>query len=121
MTAQKDYCEFYGSKSSDQDDQQFFSKYEPLLFIPSVSEPKIATDIPIEELDFSVRSYNCLKRAGVNTIGDIIGLSCDDLMRVRNMGKRSLIEILSKLKDLGVPLNDDQKKLLSQSRAEIGQ
>ena len=51
----------------------------------------------IEELDFSVRSYNCLKRAGVNTVGDLLSKSEDGLMNIRNLGKKSLKEIKQKL------------------------
>ena len=57
-------------------------------------------NIKIEELDFSCRTYNCLKRANLLTINDIINLSEDDLMKIRNMGKKSVKEIQEKLNDL---------------------
>lgn len=56
----------------------------------------------IEELDFSVRSFNCLKRANINTVGDLIDRSEEDMMKVRNLGRKSLEEVMQKLKSLGV-------------------
>ena len=56
----------------------------------------------IEELDFSVRSFNCLKRAGINTVGDLINKSPDEMMRVRNLGKKSLEEVIAKLEEYGL-------------------
>jgi DNA-directed RNA polymerase subunit alpha len=63
----------------------------------------------IEELDLSVRSYNCLKRAGINTVEDLAGKTEDDMMKVRNLGRKSLEEVLKKLDELGLSLspNDD--------------
>lgn len=59
----------------------------------------------IEELDLSVRAFNCLKRAGVNTVSDLINKSQDEMMKVRNLGKKSLEEVLAKLDSLGFSLN----------------
>ena len=58
----------------------------------------------IEELDLSVRSYNCLKRAGINTVGELIMKTEDDMMKVRNLGKKSLEEVDEKLNSLGLGL-----------------
>lgn len=58
----------------------------------------------IDELELSVRSYNCLKRAGINTVGELCSKTMDDLMKVRNMGRKSLDEILEKLDGLGLHL-----------------
>jgi DNA-directed RNA polymerase subunit alpha len=68
-------------------------------------------DMPIEELDLSVRSYNCLKRAGINTVEELIKKTEEDMMKVRNLGKKSLEEVKSKLDDLGLALrpSDDQE------------
>ncbi len=63
----------------------------------------------IEELDFSVRSFNCLKRAGINTVEDLISKSEDDMMKVRNLGKKSLEEVIQKLESLGLALRDDEE------------
>ncbi len=59
----------------------------------------------IDELELSVRSYNCLKRAGINTVKDLCEKTQEDMMKVRNLGKKSLDEVLNKLKELGLSLN----------------
>lgn len=66
-------------------------------------------EMTIEELDLSVRSYNCLKRAGINTVQELAQRSMEDMMKVRNLGKKSLEEVERKLKDLGLSLrlNDE--------------
>ena len=63
----------------------------------------------IEELDFSVRSFNCLKRAGINTVEDLISKSEDDMMKVRNLGRKSLEEVINKLESLGLHLRDEEE------------
>ena len=65
-------------------------------------------EMTIEELDLSVRSFNCLKRAGINTVEDLIGKSEDDMMKVRNLGKKSLDEVVAKLTSLGYDLRRDE-------------
>ncbi|MDO4282860.1 MAG: DNA-directed RNA polymerase subunit alpha [Clostridia bacterium] len=59
-------------------------------------------ETPIEELEFSVRSYNCLKRAGIHTVADIVNKSEQDMIKVRNLGKKSLDEVIKKISDLGL-------------------
>ena len=66
-------------------------------------------EMTIEELDLSVRAFNCLKRAGVNSVGDLINKSPDEMMKVRNLGKKSLEEVISKLEALGFNLNSDEE------------
>lgn len=61
----------------------------------------------IEELDLSVRSYNCLKRAGINTVQDLTTRSENDMMKVRNLGRKSLEEVISKLDGMGLGLSSD--------------
>ena len=61
-------------------------------------------EMPIEELDLSVRSYNCLRRAGINTVEELARHSEEDMMKVRNLGKKSLKEVKDKLEDLGLSL-----------------
>ncbi len=63
-------------------------------------------DLTIEELDLSVRSYNCLKRAGINTVGELVRKSEEEMMKVRNLGKKSLEEVEHKLIELGFSFND---------------
>ncbi|MFB5192229.1 DNA-directed RNA polymerase subunit alpha [Alicyclobacillus fastidiosus] len=64
-------------------------------------------DMPIEELDLSVRSYNCLKRAGINTVSELCSRSEEEMMKVRNLGRKSLEEVVEKLEGLGLGLRDD--------------
>lgn len=61
-------------------------------------------DMNIDELELSVRSYNCLKRAGINTVEELCNKTADDMMRVRNLGRKSLEEVLGKLNELGLQL-----------------
>ena len=63
----------------------------------------------IEELDLSVRSFNCLKRAGINTVENLINKSEEDMMKVRNLGRKSLEEVIAKLASLGLSLRDDDE------------
>ncbi|MNF12705.1 DNA-directed RNA polymerase subunit alpha [compost metagenome] len=62
----------------------------------------------IEELDLSVRSYNCLKRAGINTVQELITKSEEDMMKVRNLGRKSLEEVQEKLEELGLGLRMEE-------------
>ena len=67
-------------------------------------EKEKVLEMSIDELELSVRSYNCLKRAGINTVQELAGKSMDDMMKVRNLGKKSLEEVERKLKELGLSL-----------------
>ena len=66
-------------------------------------------EMTIEELDLSVRSFNCLKRAGINTVEDLINKSEDDMMKVRNLGRKSLDEVVAKLSSLGFELRAEEE------------
>lgn len=66
-----------------------------------------ALEMTIEELDLSVRSYNCLKRAGINTVQELVQKSEEDMMKVRNLGKKSLEEVIAKLEAMGLHLRRD--------------
>ena len=68
-----------------------------------------ALEMTIEELDLSVRSFNCLKRAGINTVEDLISKSEDEMMKVRNLGRKSLEEVVAKLDSLGFKLSKDDE------------
>ena len=61
----------------------------------------------IDDLDFSVRAYNCLKRAGISTLGDLTEKSELEMMKIRNLGKKSLKEVIDKIKDMGLKFRDD--------------
>ena len=66
-------------------------------------------EMNIDELELSVRSYNCLKRAGINTVAELINRTPEDMMKVRNLGRKSLEEVLAKLKELGLQLNQGEE------------
>lgn len=68
-------------------------------------EKEKVLEISIDELELSVRSYNCLKRAGINTVEELTNKTSEDMMKVRNLGRKSLEEVLAKLKELGLQLN----------------
>ena len=61
----------------------------------------------IDDLDFSVRAYNCLKRANINTLGDLVDKSELEMMKIRNLGKKSLKEVMDKIKDMGLKFRDE--------------
>ena len=66
-------------------------------------------EMTVEELDLSVRSFNCLKRAGINLVGELIQKNVEDMMKVRNLGKKSLEEVEGKLAELGLALRDSNE------------
>jgi DNA-directed RNA polymerase subunit alpha len=66
-------------------------------------------EMPIEELDLSVRSYNCLKRAGINSVGELVNKTDEEMMKVRNLGKKSLEEVKQKLAALGLSLREAEE------------
>ncbi|MCX4267345.1 MAG: DNA-directed RNA polymerase subunit alpha [Lachnospiraceae bacterium] len=69
------------------------------------NEKEKVLEMNIDELELSVRSYNCLKRASINTVEELCNRTSDDMMKVRNLGRKSLEEVLAKLKELGLQLN----------------
>ena len=78
------------------------------MMIEKTEDPKVkALETSIEDLDFSVRAYNCLKRAGIHTLQDLVNKSESDMMKIRNLGKKSLKEVLDKIRDMGLVLRDD--------------
>ena len=78
------------------------------IMIEKTEDPKVkALETTIEDLDFSVRAYNCLKRAGIHTLQDLVNKSETDMMKIRNLGKKSLKEVLDKVKELGLVLHDE--------------
>ena len=78
------------------------------MMIEKTEDPKVkALETTIEDLDFSVRAYNCLKRAGIHTLQDLVNKSENDMMKIRNLGKKSLKEVLDKVRDLGLVLRDE--------------
>ncbi len=78
------------------------------LMNEKVEDPRLKTlQTPIEDLDLSVRAYNCLKRASLLTVQDITAKSENEMMKIRNLGKKSLKEVIDKIKDMGLKFRDD--------------
>lgn len=74
------------------------------------NEKEKVLEMNIDELELSVRSYNCLKRAGINTVEELCSRTSEDMMKVRNLGRKSLEEVLAKLKELGLQLNSSDEQ-----------
>ncbi len=84
--------------------------YDTSLMIENKEDDKKAIlEMTIEELDLSVRSFNCLKRAQYNTVGDLITKTEEEMMKVRNLGRKSLDEVVAKLQSLGFDLRRDEE------------
>ena len=81
---------------------------EVMIETKSDSEEKVLA-MNIDELELSVRSYNCLKRAGINTVEELCNKTSEDMMKVRNLGRKSLEEVLAKLKELGLALSQHEE------------
>ena len=82
-------------------------KAEIMVERPETQKEKVL-EMPIEELDLSVRSFNCLKRATINTVEDLTNRTEEDMIKVRNLGKKSLEEVIQKLHSLGLDLKKDE-------------
>lgn len=80
-----------------------------ILVEKEVGTKEKVLELSIEELDLSVRSYNCLKRAGINTVEDLANKTEDDMMKVRNLGRKSLEEVLNKMAELGLTLSPSEE------------
>lgn len=81
------------------------AKSAEVMAEPVNNEKEKVLEMSIDELELSVRSYNCLKRAGINTVEELTNRTSEDMMKVRNLGRKSLEEVLSKLKELGLSLS----------------
>ena len=85
------------------------SETEIIMAEKGDSDNEKVLNMTIEELDLSVRSFNCLKRAGINTVEDLINKSEEDMMKVRNLGRKSLEEVIAKLNSFGYSLKSDDE------------
>lgn len=85
------------------------AKNAEILVEKEVGTKEKVLELSIEELDLSVRSYNCLKRAGINTVEDLAGKTEEDMMKVRNLGRKSLEEVLNKMAELGLTLSPSEE------------
>ena len=81
------------------------AKHVDVMVEKEDDEKETVLAMSIDELELSVRSYNCLKRAGINTVEELTNKTSEDMMKVRNLGRKSLEEVLAKLKELGLQLN----------------
>ena len=71
-------------------------------------DPKVkALETSIDDMEFSVRAYNCLKRSGINTMQDLVNRKESDMMKIRNLGKKSLKEVLDKVREMGLSFRED--------------
>ena len=84
------------------------SKNTQVMVEKEESKKEKVLEMPIEELELSVRSYNCLKRAGIATVEDLANKSQEDMMKVRNLGKKSLDEVTNKLIALGLNFTSEE-------------
>ena len=85
------------------------AKAIPVITETEDDEKEKVMEMNIDELELSVRSYNCLKRAGINTVEELCNKTQEDMMKVRNLGRKSLEEVLAKLKELGLSLNSSEE------------
>ena len=85
------------------------SETDSIMAEKNNNEKEKVLDLTIDELDLSVRSFNCLKRAGINTVEDLINKSEEDMMKVRNLGRKSLEEVIAKLNSFGFTLKKDDE------------
>ncbi len=82
---------------------------QEIMVVKEDSSKEKVLEMTIEELDLSVRSFNCLKRAGINTVEDLIGKSEEEMMKVRNLGRKSLEGVMQKLSSLGFSLHKEDE------------
>src|SRR5205814_6159510 len=88
--------------------QELNAEAEGIDIGPSPTDAALAADLalPIEEMDLTVRSYNCLKREGIHTVGELVSRSEQDLLDIRNFGAKSIDEVKAKLVEMGLALKD---------------
>ena len=97
-----DYIKFFIELSDN-------AKNTEIVIEPGESKHDKVLEMTIEELDLSVRAYNCLKRAGINTVEDLIGRTEEDMIKVRNLGRKSLDEVIGKINALGLTLRREDE------------
>ena len=85
------------------------AKHAEVMVEKLENESQKVMEMNIDELELSVRSYNCLKRAGINTVEELCSKTPEEMMKVRNLGRKSLDEVLAKLKNLGLSLSSSEE------------
>lgn len=104
-SAEESFCRHRFQQVSEPREKEYYQMFLELTAERLNNLPKeTPLGLTIEELDLSVRAYNCLKRAGITTVGDIISKTEDEMMKVRNLGRKSLEEVVHKLHELGLGL-----------------
>jgi DNA-directed RNA polymerase subunit alpha len=86
------------------------AKNAEILVEKEESKKEKALEMSIEDLDLTVRSFNCLKRAGINNVEDLTKKTEDDMMKVRNLGRKSLEEVCKKMEELGLKFSDSNEE-----------
>ncbi len=81
---------------------------QPMMVPDEKTKQEVVLDTTVEELDLSVRSFNCLKRAGINTVGDLVSLTEQEMTKIRNLGKKSCDEIKAKLAEMGLDFKAEE-------------
>jgi DNA-directed RNA polymerase alpha subunit len=102
----------WGAKYNAFGTRELMENISACAFTYPPSETSKIYGITLEDLDFTVRTFNCLKRAGFNKLGDIRGLTKEDLKKVRNLGTKSVAEIVEKLKEYGIEVKNDDEDCL---------
>ncbi|MBR6406689.1 MAG: DNA-directed RNA polymerase subunit alpha [Lachnospiraceae bacterium] len=85
------------------------AKHAEIMVEKEADESHKVMEMNIDELELSVRSYNCLRRAGINTVEELCNKTSDEMMKVRNLGRKSLDEVLAKLRELGLSLKSGEE------------
>ncbi len=85
------------------------AQHAEIMSVKEDDKKEKVLEMSIDELELSVRSYNCLKRAGINTVQELTNKTPDEMMKVRNLGRKSLEEVLAKLKELDLQLNQSEE------------
>ena len=88
-----------------------FKLFQNMAGIPEIEEPDASKvlETTIDDLDLSVRSFNCLKRANINTVADLVSKTEEDMMKVRNLGRKSLEEVKKKLEEYDLTLKKEEE------------
>ena len=96
-----------GLAKAESDINKFKSEFVKFMNAKQEDSKLKKLETSIDDLDFSVRAYNCLKRAGINTLGDLTAKSETEMMKIRNLGKKSLKEVIDKIKEMGLRFRED--------------
>ena len=102
------YAAYYRNTKNIPKTKVIYRDGKPLKMVVNSSVAS-GREMTIEELEFTQRPLNCLKRAGINTVAELINRTPEDMMKVRNLGRKSLEEVLAKLKELGLQLNQGEE------------